>query len=143
MACMAPMRLEAQLDLVYAFCQLELARRHPGHAMSRSTAASIAWPTMKCWSKASGGRHVMLLNNLNSFTCSRERACEFGDYILAVEVPLTKIFFHCGLMPGVLQGEDEFLVWRGWRRRCQGGVRLCRQCDDIKCNNSTHASRYP
>ena len=63
--------------------------------------------------KGEGGQHVILLNNLSSFTCSRERACEFGDYILAVDVPLTKIFFHCGLMPGVLQGEDEFLVVGG------------------------------
>ncbi|MGL5933984.1 MAG: NAD(+)--dinitrogen-reductase ADP-D-ribosyltransferase, partial [Cetobacterium sp.] len=64
-------------------------------------------------SMGKGGQHVILLNNLNSFTCSRERACEFGDYILAVDVPLTKIFFHCGLLPGVLQGEDEFLVIGG------------------------------
>ena len=63
--------------------------------------------------KGEGGQHVILLNNLSSFTCSRERACEFGDYILAVDVPLTKIFFHCGLLPGVLQGEDEFLVMGG------------------------------
>ena len=63
--------------------------------------------------KGKGGRQVILLNNLGSFTCSRERACEFGDYILSVEVPLTKIFFHCGLLPGVLRGEDEFLVIGG------------------------------
>jgi NAD+--dinitrogen-reductase ADP-D-ribosyltransferase len=60
-----------------------------------------------------GGQHTILLNNLNSFTCSRERACEFGDYILAVDIPLSKIFFHCGLLPGLLQGEDEFLVIGG------------------------------
>jgi NAD+--dinitrogen-reductase ADP-D-ribosyltransferase len=36
-----------------------------------------------------------------------------GDYIVAVDVPLTKIFFYCGLLPGVLQGEDEFLVIGG------------------------------
>ena len=59
------------------------------------------------------GRHVILLNNLSSFTYSRERACEFGDGILEVDVPLSKIFFHCGLLPGVLQGEDEFLVIGG------------------------------
>jgi len=63
--------------------------------------------------KGGHGRQVVLLNNLNSFTCSRERACEFGDYILAAEIPLAKIFFHCGLLPGVLQGEDEFLVVGG------------------------------
>ena len=59
------------------------------------------------------GQYVILLNNLNSFTCSRERACEFGDYILAAEVPLSKIFFNCELLPGILQGEDEFLVIGG------------------------------
>ena len=64
-------------------------------------------------SAGEAGSQVILLNNLNSFTCSRERACEFGDYILAVDVPLTKIFFYCGLLPGVLQGEDEFLVIGG------------------------------
>jgi len=55
--------------------------------------------------KDEGGQHIILVNNLSSFTCSREHACEFGDYILAVDVPLTKIFFHFGLMSGVLQGE--------------------------------------
>jgi len=30
-----------------------------------------------------------------------------------VNVPLNKIFFHCGLLSGVLQGEDEFLVIGG------------------------------
>ena len=59
------------------------------------------------------GRNLMLFNNLNSFTSKRERACEFGDYILSVEVPLTKIFFYCGLLPGVLQSEDEYLVVGG------------------------------
>lgn len=41
--------------------------------------------------------------------CSRNGS----DYILAAEIPLTKIFFRCSLMPGVLQGEDEFLVIGG------------------------------
>jgi NAD+--dinitrogen-reductase ADP-D-ribosyltransferase len=30
-----------------------------------------------------------------------------------VEVPLTKVLFYCGLLPGALQGEDEFLVIGG------------------------------
>jgi NAD+--dinitrogen-reductase ADP-D-ribosyltransferase len=105
--------LEAQLDLVYTFCQLELARRHPGarHVMLYRGVNRVS--DYEVLEKGPGGRHVLVLNNLNSFTCSRERACEFGDWILSVEVPLTKIFFHCGLMPGVLQGEDEFLVIGG------------------------------
>ena len=105
--------LEAQLDLLYAFSQWELLRRHPGvqHVTLYRGVNRLA--DYEVLSKGEGGNHIILLNNLNSFTCSRERACEFGDYILAVNVPLTKIFFHCGLLPGVLQGEDEFLVIGG------------------------------
>lgn len=104
--------LEAQLDLLYAFSQSELERCHPGArhvTLYRGVNRLADYETLSMGK----GRHVILLNNLNSFTCSRERACEFGDYILAVDVPLTKIFFHCGLLPGVLQGEDEFLVIGG------------------------------
>lgn len=105
--------LEAQFDLVYAYCQSELAWRHGGarhvtlyRGINRVTDHEVL-------AKISGSRQVILLNNLSSFTCSRDRACEFGDYILAVNIPLTKIFFHCGLLPGILQGEDEFLVIGG------------------------------
>lgn len=105
--------LESQLDLVYTYCQYELARRHPGarHVTLYRGVNRVA--DHEILDSQGDGRHTILLNNLNSFTCSRERACEFGDYILAVEVPLTKIFFHCGLLPGVLQGEDEFLAIGG------------------------------
>lgn len=105
--------LEAQLDLVYTYCQYELARRHNGarHVTLYRGVNRVA--DYEILARGAGGRHTLLLNNLSSFTCSRERACEFGDYILAVEVPLTKIFFYCGLLPGVLQGEDEFLAIGG------------------------------
>ena len=105
--------IEAQLDLVYTFCQFELARRHHGARHVTLYRGVNRMSDHEVLEKRSGGHHIVLLNNLNSFTCSRERACEFGDYILAVDIPLTKIFFHCGLMPGVLQGEDEFLVVGG------------------------------
>lgn len=55
----------------------------------------------------------MLFNNLNSFTSSRERADEFGDYILIAEVPLPKVFFFNRLLSGRLKGEDEFVVIGG------------------------------
>jgi NAD+--dinitrogen-reductase ADP-D-ribosyltransferase len=55
----------------------------------------------------------VLLNNLNSFTQSRERADEFGDYILSVEVPLPKVLFYNRLLPGMLKGEDELVVIGG------------------------------
>uniref|UniRef100_Q47G66 NAD(+)--dinitrogen-reductase ADP-D-ribosyltransferase n=1 Tax=Dechloromonas aromatica (strain RCB) TaxID=159087 RepID=Q47G66_DECAR len=105
--------IEAQLDLVYTFCQFELARRHHGARHVTLYRGVNRLADHEVLESRGKGQHVVLLNNLNSFTCSRDRACEFGDYILAVDIPLTKIFFHCGLLPGVLQGEDEFLVIGG------------------------------
>lgn len=105
--------LEAQFDLVYAFCQLQLGLRHPEARHVTLYRGVNRMADHEILARGERGRHVILLNNLSSFTCSRERACEFGDYILEVDVPLSKIFFHCGLLPGVLQGEDEFLVIGG------------------------------
>lgn len=105
--------LEAQLDLVYTFCQFEMARRHPGASHVTLYRGVNRVADHEVLERVAGDRHVIVLNNLNSFTCSRERACEFGDYILAAEIPLSKILFHCGLLPGILQGEDEFLVIGG------------------------------
>lgn len=117
--------LEAQFDLVYAYCQYELARQWPGQThltlyrgINRVGEHEVLG---RGESEAAGQRGplIMLLNNLNSFTCQRERASEFGDFIMTVEVPLTKLFFYCGLLPGVLQGEDEFLVIGGvYATRC-------------------------
>lgn len=105
--------LEAQLDLVYTFCQYALARKHHGARHVTLYRGVNRMADHEVLEKRSSGEHIILLNNLSSFTCSRERACEFGDYILSVQVPLTKIFFHCGLLPGILQGEEEFLVVGG------------------------------
>ena len=105
--------LESQFDLVYSFCQRELALRHQGAQHVTLYRGINRVGEHEVLAKGKGGRQTILLNNLSSFTCSRDRACEFGDYIMAVDIPLTKIFFHCGLLPGVLQGEDEFLVIGG------------------------------
>lgn len=104
--------LEAQLDVVYAYCQYEFARRP-----SRDVCLTLFRGTNRLGDhevlEGSEGRQVVLFNNLSSFTRSRERADEFGDHIVAVRVPTAKIFFHCDLLPGVLGGEDEFLVIGG------------------------------
>lgn len=105
--------LESQLDLVYTFCQYVLGKRHLGARRVTLYRGVNRLQDFEVLSSQGKREHVILLNNLNSFTASRERACEFGDYILTVEVPLSKIFFHCDLLPGVLQGEGEFLVIGG------------------------------
>ena len=104
--------LESQIDLVYAYSQYEFRRGDAAAKRIELFRGINRLNEHEVLSK-SGRRQVVLFNNLVSFTSSRERASEFGDYILAVDVPLTKIFFHCGLLPGVLQGEDEFLVIGG------------------------------
>jgi len=105
--------LEAQFDLVYAYCQYELARQSDGQTHLTLYRGVNRVGEHEVLGQDAEGRKLMLFNNLNSFTRSRERAGEFGDYILTVEVPLTKLFFYCGLLPGILQGEDEYLVVGG------------------------------
>jgi len=104
--------LEGQLDLLYAFGQYEFARA------GRATATLLLHRGVNRLGEhevlaSDGRRQTVLFNNLASFTASRERAGEFGDYILEAQVPAAKVFFHCGLVPGVLKGEDEFLVIGG------------------------------
>jgi NAD+--dinitrogen-reductase ADP-D-ribosyltransferase len=103
--------LEAQLDLLYAYCQYEFDRlgAPPRLTLYRGINHLGEHEVLS----ADGRRQVVLFNNLTSFTASRERAGEFGDYILETEVPTAKIFFHCSLLPGVLKGEDEHLVIGG------------------------------
>ncbi|MEZ5453563.1 MAG: NAD(+)--dinitrogen-reductase ADP-D-ribosyltransferase, partial [Thiothrix sp.] len=56
---------------------------------------------------------VVLLNNVSSFTHNRERADEFGDYIIEVRVPVVKVLAYYDLLPKLLRGEGEFLVIGG------------------------------
>jgi NAD+--dinitrogen-reductase ADP-D-ribosyltransferase len=104
--------LEAQLDLVFAYCQYEFARQSaPAHltlyrGVNRVDAHEIL-------AGGTGEQRILLLNNISSFSSHRERAGEFGDYIMCVEVPVAKVLFHYTLLPGVLQGEGEYLVIGG------------------------------
>ncbi|QIK39228.1 NAD(+)--dinitrogen-reductase ADP-D-ribosyltransferase [Caldichromatium japonicum] len=104
--------LEAQLDLVYTWCQYEFRRRHPGQTHMTLHRGVNRFTEHEVLDDA-GRQPTVLLNNLVSFTSSRERAGEFGDFILTARVPVAKIFFHCDLLPGVLQGEGEHLVIGG------------------------------
>lgn len=104
-----------QLDLLYTFCQVELARRHPGRrwlTLYRGTHDPdeyAARNTHRC-----DGRLLVTLNNLSSFTSDREVAWEFGSSVWEVAVPLAKILFFNGLLPpSILQGESEYLVLGG------------------------------
>ncbi|WIM06076.1 MAG: NAD(+)--dinitrogen-reductase ADP-D-ribosyltransferase [Candidatus Nitricoxidivorans perseverans] len=103
--------IEGQLDLLYAWCQREFARlgAQPRLTLYRGINRIDEHEVLS----GNGRRQVVLFNNLASFTSSRERAGEFGDWIIEADVPTAKVFFHCGLTPGVLKGEGEHLVIGG------------------------------
>jgi hypothetical protein len=53
---------------------------------------------------------------LDHLKLPHQRAEVFRDYMTVafrLDVPLTKVLFHCTLLPGVLQGEGEYLVIGG------------------------------
>jgi NAD+---dinitrogen-reductase ADP-D-ribosyltransferase len=103
--------LEAQLDLLYTYCQYEFQRSEaPGHLRLYRGVNRFGDHEVL---SSDGKNEVVLFNNLTSFTSSRDRAGEFGDYILQAEVPAAKVFFHCALLRDILKGEDEHLVIGG------------------------------
>ena len=106
--------LEHQLDLLFAFCQAELRRRHGDrHHITLYRGINSA---ERCTLMSGGSDSTVLLNNINSFTRERERAEEFGDHILTVEVPLAKVVCFSGLLRGMLRGEQEYVVLGGVHR---------------------------
>ena len=118
--------LEAQLDLLYAYSQYELARQFPRRSHIRLYRGVNRLGDHEI--VADGDLHsgpdakVVLLNNVSSFSRSHERAGEFGDAILSVDVPLPKLAFFSQLLPGMLKSEDEYVVIGGLYR-----VRLAKQ----------------
>ncbi len=113
--------LEVQLDLLYAYTQYELARQFPQRTHLRLYRGVNRLAEHETVQDSRPGEKVLLLNNINSFSRSRERAGEFGDDLLAVDVPLPKLAFFSRLLPGMLRGEDEYVVIGGLYR-----VRLAR-----------------
>ena len=105
--------IEAQFDLLYTYCQYELARQHSDVTHLTLYRGVNSVDDYETLASRDDKRRVVLFNNLSSFTANRERADEFGDYLLTVNVPLAKIFCHTRLLPGMLQGEDEYTVIGG------------------------------
>jgi NAD+--dinitrogen-reductase ADP-D-ribosyltransferase len=104
--------LESQLDLVYTYCQYELALLHSLQShltLYRGVNALDEYRILQ----RDGKRAVVVLNNVSSFTHNRERADEFGDSIIEARVPLVKVLVYYDLLPKLLRGEGEFLVVGG------------------------------
>jgi NAD+--dinitrogen-reductase ADP-D-ribosyltransferase len=104
--------LEAQLDLLYTYCQYEVHRTCADRNHVRLYRGVNRIDEHEVLG-VNGRRRTVIVNSLTSFTLSRERADEFGDYILTADVPLPKIAFFSEILPGLLQGEDEYAVIGG------------------------------
>ncbi|MGB0682334.1 MAG: NAD(+)--dinitrogen-reductase ADP-D-ribosyltransferase [Magnetovibrionaceae bacterium] len=106
--------LEAQLDLLYLYSQYELRTRRPDRTHQRLyRGVNRLGEGGEILKKLDDHRALVLFNNLNSFSTSRERADEFGDSILSVNVPIQKMFCFSDLLPGRLRGENEVVVIGG------------------------------
>ncbi|MEW8258002.1 MAG: NAD(+)--dinitrogen-reductase ADP-D-ribosyltransferase [Candidatus Thiodiazotropha taylori] len=105
--------LEAQLDLLYTYCQYEVEKQFPDQTHLNLYRGINQIKEHEILHQFSKREYVILLNNLNSFTNHRERADEFGDYILQTKVPLVKLLYLPDLLPHRLKGENEYLVIGG------------------------------
>lgn len=108
----ATMGITSQLDLLYTFCQYELARRFPDErwlTLYRGTHDPQEYAV-----RSTDDKTLVELNNLSSFTSDREIAWEFGSSVWEVKVPIPKVVFFHGLLPKhLLEGELEHLVLGG------------------------------
>ncbi len=105
--------LDTQLDMLFSFCQHELKRRFEGQTHIRLYRGVNRLDQYELLHKVDKKERIILLNNLNSFTDNRDRADEFGDYVLQADIPLSKIFFFHKLLPKMLKGENEYVVLGG------------------------------
>lgn len=104
----------AQLDLLFEFVQHELRLRRGGERWETLYRGVYDLSEHDILDDLGGGRLLVRLNNLNSFTWDFERAWEFGNLVLEARVPMVKIFFRSDLLPvPVLNGEQEVLVVGG------------------------------
>ena len=100
--------LDTQLDLLYTFCQQELAKRFCSHEHLTLYRGCADKDELFIH-----GQRIKLFNNLSSFSADPESALRFGSQLYAVEVPLSKIIYFESLLPRSLQGEQEYLVLGG------------------------------
>lgn len=105
--------LESQLDLLYSYCQYELKRQSPKQAHYQLYRGVNHIANYTKLGKALDNKQILLLNNLSSFSDDPLLSESFGDIILTIAVPTSKILFFPGLLSGVLKGENEFLVIGG------------------------------
>jgi NAD+--dinitrogen-reductase ADP-D-ribosyltransferase len=105
--------LESQLDLLYSYCQYELARQYAPEERLHLYRGINRLDSFDILAQADRHHATVLLNNLNSFSRNEERAGEFGDILMEADIPWQKVVYHSQLFPGMTIGEDEYMVIGG------------------------------
>ena len=105
-----------QLDLVYTFTQVELARRRPGERWLTLFRGQNDASEHEVLATLGPREQVVRLNNLCSFTDDVERAWEFGSTVWEARVAVPRVFCVSWFFPGILRGEREVLVVGGETR---------------------------
>lgn len=107
--------IHAQLDLLYEYGQWMLARwLAPARRHVRLYRGVNDFREHTIVERPARRELVVRQNNVVSFTARRSHADTFGDTIVEADVPIVKVLFCNGLLPGsVLRGEGEYLVIGG------------------------------
>lgn len=106
--------INAQLDLLYEYCQYELRRNFGDTRLVTLYRGTYDAAEHDLLEQLDRREQVVRLNNLVSFTDQEERAWEFGSTVWECRVPTVKVFFFDQLLPGsILKGEGEYLVIGG------------------------------
>lgn len=104
----------SQLDLLYEYIQYEVRRKYLDRRHLTLFRGFNDLEEHSIVEQTGKNCYLMQLNSMNSFTGDFEKAWEFGTRVLKADIPLTKIFFMCGILPKALfKGEDEYLVIGG------------------------------
>lgn len=112
--------INLQLDLLYEYCQYA-ARRFALAGAQRLPRIIPVWRGINSLQEhrvISGSlrerRAIVHLNNVVSFSLSREHAETFGDWVLCTDVPVQKLIFFPGLLGrSLLAGEGEVIALGG------------------------------
>ena len=100
--------LAGQLDLLYCFCQYQLAHLYPMQQHLTLYRGSNDAPRYYHEQQP-----VLLLNNLSSCSSDVDEAYRFGPKVVELQVPLSKIVCFDTLLPRGLNGEHEYMVLGG------------------------------
>ena len=106
--------IEYQLDLLYTYTQYIIKRFFKYFIPYTTVYRGLNKIDEHEILERNKNNYTLLLNNISSFSFSRDIAETFGDYIIEIKVPFTKIIFFHNVLPMLkFAGEMEVMVLGG------------------------------